>query len=117
MQLNPFAREFVPFAAKQNSLLTASETVQGSQAEPASPAPASVAAQPTLQSIPSSRCPTPAARALEAEELQFEDVFEAGTAPSPPSPRSHLRQNSPGGVLLVRNGCTAAVQSSCSHMM
>lgn len=64
---------------------------------PASPQPAQI--KESAQPVGSCRCPTPAAEALEDEELQFEDVFEVGVAP--PSPRSHLSPVSPGGLSMI----------------
>ena len=97
MPLNPFAREYVPVVVKQSSLLSVAEAPQKADSQSTTTTPA----RPQAQPIASSRCPTPAAQALEAEEFQFEDVFEAGPAPSPPSPRSHLSPVSPGGLSMV----------------
>lgn len=115
MPLNPFAREYVPVATKQSSLLTVSEPRPQAQSKTESQ-PAATPERPQAQPVASSRCPTPAAQALEAEEFQFEDVFEAGPAPSPPSPRSHLSPVSPGGLSMVRTilsthqmTCTAGI--------
>lgn len=101
MPLNPFAREWVPGAAKQTSLLSVdsrapAENAQKSIEQPASPAAAQ--AGTSVQQVGSARCPTPAAEKFEEPELQFEDVFEADTGPL--SPRSHLSPVSPGGLSL-----------------
>ncbi|KAL0039247.1 hypothetical protein WJX77_012674 [Trebouxia sp. C0004] len=99
MPLNPFAREYVPGVGRQISLLNVSSpasSVNNVQL-PASPEPAQ--AKDGTQPVGSDRCPTPAAEALEVEELQFEDVFEAEAGP--PSPRSHLSPVSPGGLSMV----------------
>ncbi len=100
MPLNPFAREYVPGVGKQISLLnvsTAASPVNKTQL-PASPEPSQ--SKDGTQPVGSNRCPTPAAEALEVEELQFEDVFEAEAGP--PSPHSHLSPVSPGGLSMVR---------------
>ena len=101
MPLNPFAREYVPDVEKQTSLLNVSSSpaAPGTSQVPTSPAVAQ--AKRTTQPVGSARCPTPAAEALEDEELQFEDVFEVEAVPSPPSPRSHLSPASPGGLSMV----------------
>ncbi len=99
MPLNPFAREYVPTVGKQTSLLNVSypATSHSTTQKPASPQP--VLLTEGTQPVGSVRCPTPAAEALEDEELQFEDVFEVET--SAPSPRSHLSPASPGGLSMV----------------
>ncbi len=100
MPLNPFAREYVPGVGRQISLLnvnSAASPVNKTQLL-ASPEPAQ--SKDGTQPVGSNRCPTPAAEALEVEELQFEDVFEAEAGP--PSPRSHLSPVSPGGLSMVR---------------
>lgn len=101
MPLNPFAREYVPNIGKQTSLLNvnSSSAALGTSQVPNSPALAQT--KPNTQPVGSARCPTPAAEALEDEELQFEDVFEVEVVPSPPSPRSHLSAASPGGLSMV----------------
>lgn len=112
MPLNPFAREYVPVAAKQSSLLTVSEPPKKPELQPESqPALSPDRPQVGTQPVASSRCPTPAAQALEAGEFQFEDVFEAGPAPSPPSPRSHLSPVSPGGLSMVSSSLHLCVKS------
>lgn len=101
MPLNPFAREYVPNVEKQTSLLNVSSSpaAPGTSQVPTSPAVART--KLTTQPVGSTRCPTPAAEALEDEELQFEDVFEVDAVPSPPSPRSHLSPASPGASSMV----------------
>lgn len=100
MPLNPFAREYVPGVGKQISLLNVSSVASPvNKAQlPSSPEPA--LSKDGTQPVGSNRCPTPAAEALEVEELQFEDVFEAEAGP--PSPRSHLSPVSHGGLSMVR---------------
>ena len=103
MPLNPFAREYVPGAGKQKSLLNVTSTALASDTAqlPASTTPAQAGL--STQRVGSARCPTPAAEKLEEPELQFEDVFEAEIGP--PSPRSHLSPASPGGLSPVRKSC------------
>ena len=102
MPLNPFAREYVPGVGKQISLLNVSSVASPVTKThlPTSPEPDLALSKDGTQPVGSSRCPTPAAEALEVEELQFEDVFEAEAGP--PSPRSHLSPVSPGGLSMVR---------------
>ena len=102
MPLNPFAREYVPGVGKQISLLNVSSVASPvtNTHLPTSPEPDLALSKDGTQPVGSSRCPTPAAEALEVEELQFEDVFEAEAGP--PSPRSHLSPVSPGGLSMVR---------------
>lgn len=110
MPLNPFAREYVPGVGKQTSLLdvsSAASTVIKTQL-PASPQPAQT--KEGTQPVGSNRCPTPAAEALEDEELQFEDVFEAEAGA--PSPRSHLSPASPGGLSMVLSTRTSLSQGT-----
>lgn len=100
MPLNPFAREYVPGVGRQISLLnvnSAASPVNKTQLPASREVPQS---KDGTQPVGSNRCPTPAAEALEVEELQFEDVFEAEAGP--PSPRSHLSPVSPGGLSMVR---------------
>lgn len=91
----------MPNVEKQTSLLSVSSGTAACDTSqvPSSPAPAQ--AKRSTQPVASARCPTPAAEALEDEELQFEDVFEVEAVPSPPSPRSHLSPASPGGLSMV----------------
>ena len=113
MPLNPFAREYVPDVGKQTSLLNVSSSPAAPDTSqvPTSPAPAQV--KRSTQPIGSSRCPTPAAEALEDEGLQFEDVFEVDAVPSPPSPRSHLSLASPGGLSMVRTSNQLTFRGFC----
>lgn len=104
MPLNPFAREYVPNVGKQTSLLSVTSSPAAPGTSPASTSAASAQTKLSTQPVGSARCPTPAAEALEDEELQFEDVFEVEAVPSPPSPRSHLSPASPGGLSMV---CTS----------
>lgn len=92
----------MPDVGKQTSLLhvSSSPAAPDTSQVPTSPAPAQ--AKRSTQPMGSARCPTPAAEALEDEELQFEDVFEVEAVSSPPSPRSHLSPASPGGLSMVR---------------
>lgn len=105
MPLNPFAREYVPNVEKKMSLLnvTPSQAAPAKSQVPVSPPQAQI--KQSTQPVGSNRCPTPAAEALEDEELQFEDIFEVEAVPSPPSPRSHLSPASPGGLSMVSSSC------------
>ena len=102
MSLNPFAREYVPTVGKQTSLLNVSTVPVATTGTPLPASPQIAQPSNGVRAVGSCRCPTPAAEALEDEELHFEDVFEAGAGA--PSPRSHLSPASPGGLSLVRTG-------------